>query len=109
MKSLSLLANDSYVNFFEYSTISDLLYMLSSKFCNADNNEPIEIKKIDLFKKYSVQELNIYKEDDICVTPLGYNQLNRPDVNTIFGKKIVGNIEFYKIDTFKNIRKYLKD
>lgn len=76
---------------------------------NADNNEPIEIKKIDLFKKYSVQELNIYKEDDICVTPLGYNQLNRPDVNTIFGKKIVGNIEFYKIDTFKNIRKYLKD
>jgi hypothetical protein len=66
------------------------------------------IKKLDLSAKYSAQELKAYNETDVCVIALGYNQENRPKINTLFGKEIVGNVEFYIVDTFKNLIKYLE-
>jgi hypothetical protein len=74
---------------------------------NGDDEPKIALKKLDLSAKYSAQDLKASNENDICVLALGYNQANRAEVNTLFGKEIVGNVEFYLVDTFKNLIKYL--
>ncbi len=75
---------------------------------NGDDEPTTEIKKLDLSAQYSAQELETYNEKEVFVIALGYNQANRPEVNTVFGKEIVGNVEFYVVDTFKNLIKYLE-
>jgi hypothetical protein len=75
---------------------------------NGDSVPKIPIKKLDFYKKYSAQELKQSNETEICVIALGYNQANRPDINALFGKEIIGNVEFYVVDTFQNLIKYLE-
>jgi hypothetical protein len=75
---------------------------------NGDDGPKIPLKKLDILKKYSAQELKEYNEEEVFVITLGYNQVNRPEINTLFGKEIIGNVAFYAVDTFKNLIKYLE-
>jgi hypothetical protein len=74
---------------------------------NAPNGNKIEIIERD--RVYTELELKKYDENTIFVLPLGFNQLGRFGVNEIFGESIVGNVEMYQVDVFKNLVKYLKN
>ncbi|MEO0044572.1 MAG: hypothetical protein RL329_4020, partial [Bacteroidota bacterium] len=75
---------------------------------NGGDSPQIPLKKLDILRKYSEQELKEYNEKDVCVIAFGYNQASRPEINTLFGKEIIGNVAFYVVDTFKNLIQYLE-
>jgi hypothetical protein len=76
-------------------------------FYKNENNEAIEIAVLEPNKTYTKTELSQYKDDTICVHPLGYNQADRESINTVFGENITGNVEMYEVNWFKNLTKYL--
>ncbi len=77
------------------------------KFFQEDLNseKKIELEVIDIFKRFTEEELNKIDPNKVFILPIGYNQGNRDELNSIFGKNIVGNIECYEVNTFKNLRK----